>query len=239
MHPFIAVLIRPATGFIRGYARFMTPENSWKNFLFLFLGVAAGWWIYVPAHELLHVAGCFIGGGEVSRLEIQPIYGGRILARVFSFVAAESNYAGRLSGFDTHGSDWAYGLLVYFPFLLTPFGFAGLETGTRGKKAFVFGLFLPVVLAPIISLTGDFFELGSLLLFQFWPGSSDAHKALISDDLLLLVRQMGSPSVPSGLFAGGFVALSLLLGTAMAWGTLMLSQALGGAVFKSAPAPRD
>lgn len=225
------LLLRPAKRFIRLYLVMLDPNAPFRGMIFLLLGAAAGWWIYVPAHELLHAAGCLICGGEVSRLEIQPMYGGRVLSRVFSFVVAESSYAGRLSGFDTHGSDWAYGLLVYFPYLLTLFGFMGLEAASRMRNGFLFALVLPVSFAPIVSLTGDFLELGSLLMFQLWPGASDAHRHLISDDLFLLVERMGSAGVPSGAGAVLFVALSLFLGTAMAWGTVMISDALGRTVF--------
>ncbi|MEO7793137.1 MAG: hypothetical protein ABIV06_00065, partial [Thermoanaerobaculia bacterium] len=50
-------------------------------------GLIAGWWVYVPAHELLHALGCWAAGGEVSRLEIDPVYGARFLAKLFPFVA--------------------------------------------------------------------------------------------------------------------------------------------------------
>src|SRR5258708_7146966 len=71
-------------------------------------GLLAGGWVYVPAHELLHAAACRLAGGEVRRLEIAPLYGGTALARLLPFVAAGGDYAGRLSGFDTRGSDLVY-----------------------------------------------------------------------------------------------------------------------------------
>ena len=129
-------IIRPAKNFIRFYLEVLETENALKTMVFLFAGIVIGWWIYVPIHELLHVAGCLIAGGDVSKLEIKAIYGGGVLSQVFSFVVSGSDYAGRLSGFDTHGSDWANGLLVYFTFLLSYFGFLGLEIGDRRKNSF-------------------------------------------------------------------------------------------------------
>ena len=39
-------------------------------------------------HELLHAAACLAAGGEVTRLEIAPQYGGGLMARVFPFVVS-------------------------------------------------------------------------------------------------------------------------------------------------------
>jgi len=39
------------------------------------LAALACWWIYLPVHELLHALGCVAGGGSVTRLEIDAIYG--------------------------------------------------------------------------------------------------------------------------------------------------------------------
>ena len=69
--------------------------------LAVFAGLAVGWWVYVPIHELGHVAGCLVTGGAVDRLDIDPLYGAALLERVFPFVHSGSEYAGRLSGFDT------------------------------------------------------------------------------------------------------------------------------------------
>jgi hypothetical protein len=66
------------------------------------------WWVYVPIHELAHAWGCLLAGGEVTRLEIDWIYGASLLARVFPYVTVGSEYAGRLSGFDNRGSDLTY-----------------------------------------------------------------------------------------------------------------------------------
>jgi len=72
-------------------------DRGARGLAFALLGLAVGWWIYVPIHELLHAAACLLAGGEVTRLEIAPQYGGALLARIFPFVVSGGEYAGRLS----------------------------------------------------------------------------------------------------------------------------------------------
>ena len=108
------------------------------------------------------------------------------------------------------------------------FGFIFLELATRKKAAFVFAFFLPITFAPLISLTGDFFELGSLLIFQIWAGSEGMNRALISDDIFRLMEEMSSgelgiPLIPSSL---SFIIVSFLTAVILAWGMLILSDAL-------------
>jgi hypothetical protein len=87
-------LIAALEGQIRG------PRPAWPGLLLAAAAIVPCWFIYVPVHELLHVAGCVATGGEVTELQVQPMYGGTWLARVFPFVKAEGDYAGRLTGFD-------------------------------------------------------------------------------------------------------------------------------------------
>jgi hypothetical protein len=221
-------LIRPAKDFARLYSQILFSASPAKSLFFLFFGLLVGWWVYVPIHELLHAAGCLIGGGEVSKLEIKAMYGGTILSQIFSFVSAEGSYAGRLSGFDTRGSDWAYALTVYFPFLLSIPGFLLLEISVCLRAAVIFGFFLPCAFAPLISLTGDFFELGSLLLYQIWPGAEGANRTLISDDLFRLMEEMASGSTGGQPSSSNilFVTTSLLMGFGLAWGTILVSNTI-------------
>jgi hypothetical protein len=221
-------VLNPFRRFFHLYQQVLSLHNVPKTFLFLLSGAAIGWWLYVPIHELLHAGGCLVAGGEVHRLEINPLYGGAIFSQLFSFVSSGGDYAGRLTGFDTHGSDWTYGLLVFFPFILSFFGFIFLELGTRKKAAFVFALFLPIAFAPLISLTGDFFELGSLLVFQMWPGPEEINRALISDDIFRLVNELssGALGLPFRSASLSFIVMSFLTGCLLAWVTLLLSDAL-------------
>lgn len=231
-------LISPFKTFFQIFSDILKLPSPGKTLILLFLGIALGWWVYVPIHELMHVAGCLIGGGEVTRLEIAPLYGGDLLSQVFSFVSSGSDYAGRLTGFDIKGSDWTYVLTVYFPFILSLGGFWFMGMARQKRSAFLFGLSFPVALAPIISLTGDFLELGSLVLFQIWPGPGSIHRSLISDDLFRLLHELGSGTMtltinPSSVL---FISLSLLLGTAMAWGTILLADFSGRPSNKKKPA---
>jgi len=133
-------------------------------FVTVLAGVAA-WWIYVPIHELLHALGCWVTGGAVSRLEIAPEYGGALLAHVFPFVVSGGDYAGRLSGFDTHGSDLVYLATDAAPFLLSiVLGVPLLRASNRGRRPVRFGTAVVLALAPFYSLTGDYYEMGSILV---------------------------------------------------------------------------
>jgi hypothetical protein len=82
-------------------------------------GFFASWWIYVPLHELLHALGCWATGGRVWRLEIDALYGASLVRRVFPFVEVGSSYAGRLTGFDTGGSDLVFLATDFAPYVLT------------------------------------------------------------------------------------------------------------------------
>jgi len=221
-------LFNPFRKFFQLYQQVLSSSNAAKTLLLLFSGLAIGWWLYVPVHELFHAAGCILGGGDVHRLEIKPLYGGTILSQLFSFVVSGGDYAGRLTGFDTHGSDWTYGLLIFFPFILSFFGFIFLELATRKKSAFVFAFFLPVTFAPLISLTGDFFELGSLLIFQIWPGSGGMNRALISDDIFRLMEELSSGALSISFMPASlsFIIVSFLMACLLAWGIFIISDVL-------------
>lgn len=122
------------------------------------------WFIYVPIHELLHVAGCVVTGGEIHTLELQPRYGGRILGRIFPWVITESDYAGRLSGFDTKGSDWIYLATDIAPFLLTIFpGVLLVKLCARRARPVLFPVAIVLGFAPFYNLTGDYVEMGSII----------------------------------------------------------------------------
>jgi hypothetical protein len=182
-------------------------------------GLGVGWWLYVPVHELLHAAACLAAGGEVTRLEIAPLYGGGLLARVFPFVVSGGEYAGRLSGFDTHGSDLVYLATDLGPFLLTLFPGVWLlrRAGTAGRPI-LFGLALPFALAPFLSLPGDAYEIGSILVTQLPPWD----ETLRGDDLIKKAEELAAlPDAPWG----GFV-LAAVLGL----GWAVLTCMAGGAV---------
>ncbi|MGH3053923.1 MAG: hypothetical protein ACRDL7_02975, partial [Gaiellaceae bacterium] len=162
--------------------------------LVLLAGVAS-WWIYVPLHELLHALGCYLTGGSVTELQIAPEYGGRLFARFLPFVVGESEYAGRLSGFDTKGSDLIYLATDALPFLLTVLiGVPMLKACKRHGRPVLLGAAFVVALAPFYCLTGDYYEMGSIITTRVLTTLSGApvarFAALRSDDVAKLVSEI-------------------------------------------------
>ncbi len=120
-----------------------------KALAWLFAGLLVGYWVYVPLHELGHALACLAFGGEVTRLEIDPKFGAALLAKVFPWVVPGGEYAGRLAGFDTHGSDLVYLATDLGPVLLTLLpGVWWLRKTGRTSHSFLFGASLPFALAP-------------------------------------------------------------------------------------------
>lgn len=129
-----------------------------------FITVVVVWFVYVPVHELLHAAGCVIAGGTVTELQIAPQYGGTLLARWVPFVVSGGDYAGRLSGFDTKGSDLIYLATDFMPYLLTVlFGVPILRACMQRWRPVLFGVGIVVGLAPFYNLIGDYYEMGSVI----------------------------------------------------------------------------
>jgi hypothetical protein len=243
-----SIVSGPLKTFLRHYSSILAVPPAARTLAMLVLGLLAGWWLYVPVHELLHAAGCMLSGGTVSQLDIQPIYGGALLARLIPFVNAGGDYAGRLSGFDTHGSDWCYFVTVYFPFLLSLGGMWLMEAAVARRSGALFGAALPLALAPLMSLTGDFLEIGSLALYQVWPGAQDQHRQLISDDLFRLIGEVadGRAAVGWDPATAAFIGGALVIGAILAWATLVAADRLRSFLpphlekqrdFRSAPPP--
>ena len=198
------------------------------------LGLVAGWWLYVPLHELLHAAACRAAGGRVTRLEVDAVYGGAVLARVFPFVVPASDYAGRLSGFDTRGSDLIYLATDLGPFVLTLFpGVWALRRAAAARRPLrplLFGASLPCALAPFLSLTGDAYEIGSILVTRLPPWATPAVRGLIrGDDLGKKVSELAAVA---GAPWGG-AALAVAAGVVWAF----LTYGLGSVVARKLGAP--
>lgn len=171
---------------------FIARGNGWFRTGSRLATFVIAWFVYVPIHELLHVAGCLLTGGTVTRLEVAPQYGGTLLRHVFPFVVSGGDYAGRLSGFDTHGSDWCYMWTVFLPFVLTIlFGIPLLKLAAYRVNPWIVGPGLVMAMAPFYSLPGDYFEMGSVLVTRIigsLSGSSEpAFAALRSDDVVKLI----------------------------------------------------
>src|SRR6185503_14957816 len=147
------LLLRPFHDVLNGLERCL--ERGALGLITTFVGLIGAWWIYVPIHELLHAVGCEIGGGRVWRLEIDPLYGGALLARWFPFVVAGGEYAGRLADFDTGDRAAVHLLTTGLPFFLTVWpGVWLLRWGARRARGVVFGAALVPATAPFLSVTG-------------------------------------------------------------------------------------
>jgi hypothetical protein len=192
-----ALFVRPALELVAGLDSCLT--RGARSLVLVMAGLLLGWWIYVPLHELLHAAACLAAGGQVSRLEIDPLYGGTLLAEIFPFVAAGSEYAGRLSGFDTGGDDLVYLATDFGPFLLTLFpGVWALRRAGSKRWAVLFGASIPWAFAPFVSATGDAYEIGSILVTRLPPWAGEA-ALLRGDDLLAKLGELsGQPGAPWG-----------------------------------------
>jgi hypothetical protein len=224
MMALLAGLRNPFTDVLSGLERCIARGGG-RALLRVFAGLVLGWWFYVPVHELLHAYGCLLTGGTVDQLDIAPLYGGTVLEQLIPFVTAGGPYAGRLSGFDTHGNDLIYAATVLAPYLLTLFpGVYWLLTAGRRRMPFLFGLSLPMALAPLISLPGDAYELGSIAVSRlpYWSDPA-VSEALRGDDIFLLVQQWAD-APPSPWLGGG---LALLVGAAWAFATYGIGRWLG------------
>jgi len=210
----------------------LAAQWRWHRLIVLAGAAALSWWVYVPLHELAHVLGCVLGGGSVTRLDLDPIYGAAWLHRIFPFVSAGSDYAGQLREFDWRGRDATYLLTDFLPFVGTillgvPLLRAAARPGWRPTaQAAVLGAALPIALAPFISLTGDYYEMGSILVSRIaahlTPGLDVARWR--SDDLFKLGGQLfgADGTSTAGDVAG--LAASFVVGTLLAF----LTYALGG-----------
>ena len=220
-----SLFVRPVLDVLRGEMACVTrmPDLGW-----LALGLALGWWLYVPLHELLHAFACLATGGEVTRLEIDPLYGGGVLAALIPWVVSGSEYAGRLSGFDTGGSDLVYLATDLGPFVLTLLpGVWALRRAARAARPVLFGMTLPFALAPFLSLTGDAYEIGSILVTRVPPWSGGIFPEMLrSDDLILKAQGLAAGGVSATAWAG--LVLAALAGVLWAFATYWLGGKLAG-----------
>lgn len=226
MSALLAIVRRPLDDYVAALTRFAAAWNV-PRLLLLIGGAIASWFVYVPLHELAHAYGCMLGGGSVTRLEIDPIYGAALLQRFFPFVSVGSDYAGQLTGFDTHGSDLTFLLTDYLPFVATillgvpMLAAAGRAGRAPSAQALLFGVSLPIALAPFISLTGDFYEMGSILVSRVaaWLSPGFVVSRWRSDDVFKLGEQLFGAGGAGGALDALGVAASLLLGSALAFAT--------------------
>jgi hypothetical protein len=213
----------------------------------LFAG-AASWWVYVPVHELLHALGCWGTGGGVTELQIAPTYGGGVLSHFLPFVVSGGNYAGRLSGFDTKGSDLIYLATDALPFLLSLFvGVPLLKACARAGRPALLGPAFVLALAPFYSLPGDYYEMGSIITTRVigmlhGVGNPPPFAALRSDDLVKLVgdavARPGEFQVRDGhdaVIATLVIGVGFGVGTALAFATYAAGARVAGGGRHSPP----
>jgi len=183
--------------------------------LLVTLLAALAWWAYVPLHELAHAGACVSCGGEVRRMTLAPIYGGTLAARHLDWIDDDTPYAGQLADF-TPGSDACYLWLVLAPFAATPLARPLLRRSSRRGSPLLLALGSLLVLMPLVSVTGDFYEAASIVVTRLTEGVVPDALSLRSDDLPALVGRLlarGS-DVPAGQWA--VVVASALLGLAAA-----------------------
>jgi hypothetical protein len=230
-------LMLPARDFLAGIEAFL-DDGRGVNILAALLASIVSWWIYVPLHELLHALGCVLGGGEVTRLDLSGIYGAAVLKRIFPFISVGSEYAGRLSGFNTNGNDFTYFLTDFTPFVLTILvGIPLLKTATsRSLSPFArsirFGLAMPVAYAPFIAVTGDYYEMGSIVVTRlasfFMPLNPERWRG---DDLFRLVKSLifsGAGAIDVAIvavaFLAGIVMIYATYGLGILWAEVLLKR---------------
>jgi len=224
----LRLLRAPIDDYLAGLVAVQRAAGPW-GFAAAALAAVASWWIYVPLHELAHAYGCIATGGEVSRLEIDAVYGAAWLQELFPFVAVGSDYAGQLTGFETHGNDLIYFATDAAPFLLTvAIGVPLLRLSPQWPlrpvaRSCVFGAAIPWAFAPFVSLPGDYYEMGSLVVSRAyrWFAPDFPLERWRSDDLTLLAAHLwDSPDTTPADFAG--VALAAALGALLCLATYQL-----------------
>ncbi len=227
------ILFLPFEDFLSGLDRAI-GKSAPVNVALVVLIFVVTWWIYVPIHELCHAFGCILGGGTVTELEISPKYGGAILQKIFPFVSSGSEYAGQLTGFDTGGNDLTYLLTDFFPFLLTVLiGVPLLRSAPRSTPlgaAVRLGISLPIAFAPFISFSGDYYEMGSIIVSRIgalFSPSLDINRWR-SDDLFKLSDELFFSGTHYGIGDIAGVLVSFILGIVLVYGTYYLGVLFSG-----------
>lgn len=232
------ILALPFEDFLSGLENSLSKQ-PYLSLLVMLLLFAVSWWVYVPLHELGHAFGCILGGGTVSELQISPMYGAALLKDIFPFVTVGSEYAGQLTGFDTKGSDLIYLLTDFFPFLLTIFiGVPLLRSSSRSSgfsSAIKLGIGLPIAFAPFISFSGDYYEMGSIIVSAIANTVSSTSDYLIwrSDDVFKLAGELFFSGKQLGAIDIFGVALSFLVGVILIYITYILGVLWSSLILKN------
>lgn len=213
------------------------PNKSLTRKVMFLLWLILLWAIYVPIHELMHAFGCTVTGGEVQEIRLSVFFGGSLLEQWIPVFKADWSLGGRLSQFSTGGSDWVYLATDIFPYIPSIlFGVWLLGMGLRSNRQLVLALGLILALAPILSIPGDYYEMGSIVITDLikliWgtpEGSLLANSIDLvrSDDIILLIEELAREKRDVGLLGKGisflFVAFSFTLGVWLAGVTYWMS----------------
>jgi len=241
------LLRRPFDDVMNALEKVMIHRRARRAMILFVISLIVTWFIYVPIHELLHAYGCKWTGGEISRLEIQAHYGGAILQKYFPFVVTGGDYAGRLSGFDTHGNDWIYLATDFAPFVLSVLiGVPLLRVCTRRHRPLLLGTAVVVGLAPFYNLPGDYYEMASImttrtLTWLHGSGQTVRFEGLRSDDIYTLIPNLFTKPAELGLDGSAssifFACLVVLLGIFLSIILAFATYAAGDVVARVLVAP--
>ena len=178
--------IQPVDDVLAGLEAMVRVKNPFHALAPPLISIVIVWFLYVPIHELLHVLGCVITGGQVDRLEMSPIYGTALYAKFFPFIHSGSDYAGQLTGFDTNGSDFCYFVTDFMPYVLTVlFGVLFLKLSRKRRRPIFFGLGVVIGLAPFYNIPGDYYEMGSTITTRMVTTLNNIGKEIEPDTELL------------------------------------------------------
>ncbi|MCH8149947.1 MAG: hypothetical protein IH987_18535 [Planctomycetes bacterium] len=208
---------RPFDDVIACLMPIMSVRSPFKAMGPMMISIVVVWFLYVPVHELLHVAGCLMTGGEVTRLELSARYGANFLKEIFPFIVSGSNYAGQLTGFDTKGSDFIYLATDFLPFALSVLiGVPVIHFCMRGRRPILFGLGVVIGLAPFYNMPGDYYEMGSIMTTRVatWvTGSAPAiaFEGIRSDDIFSLMSDLFNDPGAKGIEGAGAIAIAWIL----------------------------
>ncbi len=197
-------------------------NGGYKSLLMVLLGLFVFWHLYVPLHELLHVAGCLLAGGEVTSLALKPQYGGSILNKVFPFIVPESEYAGRLTGFSTP-TPWALALVDFFPYIISLPGITLVGYCRRKKAPFLLGAGFILTFVPFMSVPGDYYEAVSLVTARVAEVLDPRiiRGELVSDDVFRSIRELGDAGKLDWTI-GTLIFIGVVLAAYLAFMTLAL-----------------
>lgn len=205
---------QPVDDVLASLEHLVTARNPLTSLGPALIAMLATWFIYVGIHEMLHALGCVAAGGTVTRLEMSPLYGGALYAKLFHFVVVGSEYAGQVTGF-TKKPDWIYLSTCFMPFVLTVlFGVTLVKLCAKRRMPILFGLAIVVGLAPFYNMQGDYYEMGSIfvtraLTFAAGGDYPPMFEGIRSDDIFKLFETFFTKPAELGLASAGQVAAAV------------------------------